>query len=342
LKFDKTKVKKILVIKPAAIGDVLLCTPVIENLRINFPDAYIVFLTQKYCKEALAGNPFLNRILTYDLALDSGGFIVKNIRKQKYDLVIDLFGNPRTAIITMFSGARYKVGYKFNWRSIAYNIKVTPRSNEVHNVEFNLDCLRKLNLRVETSVPYFSINAVHAEYADKFFKENGLDNRETIAINPCGSWPTKVWNAEKFTELARRLDANYNVILVWGGSGERKLAEGVRESAGGKPVLIPEVDLKYLGAILKKCKAFLTNDTGPMHIGWILGVPTAAIFGPTNSHLQGPLSENSIIIKNDRIDCLGCNLTKLEECPNNHKCMNDLSVDYVMEALSDLLKMGLK
>ena len=101
MKFNRSKVKKILVIKPAAIGDVLLCTPVVENLRIDFPDAEIIFLTQKYCKEALTGNPNINRILTYDLALDSGWCLIRNIRKQKYDLVIDLFGNPRTALITL-------------------------------------------------------------------------------------------------------------------------------------------------------------------------------------------------------------------------------------------------
>jgi heptosyltransferase-3 len=139
---DKSKINKILVIKPAAIGDVLLSTPVPENLRHNFPNAEIVFLTQKFCKEVLTGNPFINRILTYDLKLDSGRCIIRNIRKQKYDLIIDLFGNPRTAIITFRSGARYKVGYTFNWRSVAYNIKVKPRGGEVHNIEFNLDSLK--------------------------------------------------------------------------------------------------------------------------------------------------------------------------------------------------------
>lgn len=105
MKFDKSEVNKILIIKIAAIGDVLLSTPVIENLRNNFPDAQINFLTQRFCRDVLADNPFLSAheggVLTYDLSLgDSSRCIIKNIRKQKYDLVIDLFGNPRTALIT--------------------------------------------------------------------------------------------------------------------------------------------------------------------------------------------------------------------------------------------------
>ena len=159
-KFDKSKINKILVIKPAAIGDVLLSTPVVENLRYSFPDAEIYFLTQKFCKEVLTGNPFITRVLTYDLSLDGGWFIIKNIRKQRYDLIIDLFGNPRTALITYLSRAKYKVGFKFRQRKYAYNIKLDSRGGEVHNAEFNLDALRALGLEVKTSAPRFYINHV--------------------------------------------------------------------------------------------------------------------------------------------------------------------------------------
>jgi heptosyltransferase-3 len=337
LKFDKSKVKKILIIKPAAIGDVLLCTPVIENLRHNFPNAQIIFLTQKYCKEALTGNPFLDRVLTYDLSLDSGWCLIKNIRKQKYDLIIDLFGNPRTAIITLLSGAKYKVGYKFNWRALAYNIKVSPRGSRVHNIEFNLDSLRALGLEIVQNIPKFYINKINEEFADGFFKLNGLNEGEVIGINPCGTWPTKVWDRDKFKEITSRLLLNYKVLLFWGNDEERKAADEIKNAAGEKAILIPEVDIKYMGALLSKCKAFLTNDTGPMHIAWILGVNTAVIFGPTNPHLQGPLSDNSVIIRNEFLSCLGCNLTQLKDCPYGHKCMKELSIDYVYSKLMELI-----
>ncbi len=335
--FNKRKVKKILVIKPAAIGDVLLCTPVIENLRHNFPEARIVFLTQKYCKEVLTGNPFLNRILTYDLKLDSGWCLIRNIRKQKYDLVIDLFGNPRTAIITFCSRARYRVGYRFNWRALAYNLKITPRGATVHNVEFNLDSLRKLGLEIVQSSPKFYLNEIQEEFADEFFSSSGLDGKEVIGINPCGTWPTKVWGADKFAALGSRLASEYKILLFWGGRDERIVAESIKQKIGENALLIPEVDIKYMGGLLKKCRAFITNDTGPMHIAWSLGVNTEAIFGPTNSKLQGPLSENSVVISNESLSCLGCNLTKIEECPYGHKCMKELSPDHVYLKLMELL-----
>ena len=98
---------------------------------------------------------------------------------------------------------------------------------------------------------------------------------------------------------------------------------------GERAVIVPEVNLKYMGALARKCSMFITNDTGPMHIAWSLGVNVAAIFGPTNSHLQGPLNQNSIVIKNESLSCLGCNLTQIEQCPNEHRCMKDLSVEEV-------------
>ncbi len=330
MKFDKSLVNKILIIKPGAIGDVLLSTPVIENLRLNFPYAEINYLTQSFCKDVLTDNPYLTRVLTYDLKKgDSSYCLIKNVNKQKYDLIIDLFCNPRTAIITLNSEAKYRVGFPFSWRRIAYNIKVKPRSSEVHNIEFNLDTLRALDLKIVSNKPKFFLNAVHAEFADKFFAANNLNGNRVIGINPSGTWETKVWYLEKFIELCKRLSEKNKILIFWGYGNEKLDAEKIQQAVGENAILIPEVNLKYMGALLKKCDLFVTNDTGPMHIAWSMGVDVAAIFGPTNSHLQGPLSENSLVIKNESLSCLGCNLTKISECPNEHKCMRDLSVDEV-------------
>lgn len=333
-KINFDKIKKILIIKPAAIGDVLLSTPVAENIRYHFPDAEIHFLTQMYCRDALTGNPYISRVLTYNLEWDSGWFIIKKIRKSKYDLIIDLFCNPRTALITFLSGAKYKVGFRFRGRTYAYNIKIKRRSNETHNVNFNLDSVKALGLEIITSTPKFYINDVHREFAENFFSENDLNRYKTIGINPSGTWPTKVWYPEKFIELIRLFGNGFKFVLFWGNKKELDVARKIQSDSGGKSVLIPDVNLKYLGAIVQKCNVFLTNDTGPMHIASALGCNIVAIFGPTNPKLQGPLNKNSVVVSNDKISCLGCNLTLIEDCPNQHKCMAELNVNYVFSAIN--------
>jgi heptosyltransferase-2 len=323
-----------------AIGDVLLATPVIENLRHNFPDAVINFLTQDFCREVLVDNPFLTRVLTYDIKKgDSSYCLIRNVHNQDYDLIIDLFGNPRTAVLVLNSEAKYKVGYKFGWRRFAYNIKIKPRSSEVHNIEFNLDSLRALGLEIITSKPKFYLNAVHREFADRFFVQHGLSDN-VIGINPSGTWPTKIWPLEKFTDLAKKLSSEYKILMFWGYQNEKEDALKIKNAVGDNAIIIPEINLKYTGALLERCRLLITNDTGPMHMAWCLGVSTAVIFGPTNSHLQGPLSTNSIVIKNESLSCLGCNLTEIADCPHQHKCMQDLSVDEVYSKIINFINLN--
>ena len=206
----------------------------------------------------------------------------------------------------------------------------------MHNIEFNLDSLRALGLEIITNKPGFYLNSVHREFAESFFKENGLSGN-VIGINPSGTWPTKIWPVEKYTELAKTFSGKYKILLFWGYQGEKEIALRIKESVGENAFIIPEVNLKYTGALLEKCRLFISNDTGPMHIAWTLSVNTAVIFGPTNSHLQGPLSKNSIVIKNESLSCLGCNLTEIKDCPYQHKCMEELSVDEVYNKIAGFI-----
>jgi ADP-heptose:LPS heptosyltransferase len=173
---------------------------------------------------------------------------------------------------------------------------------------------------------------VHSEFAERFFERKGLLNSKVAGLNPSGTWKTKVWGTDKFTGLGRLLARNNKVLIFWGTAEEKQEAEKIKAAIGVNAEIIPETDLKYMGALVMKCNVFITNDTGPMHISWILGVNTVAIFGPTNPELQGPLSTNSIVVRNESLDCLGCNLTRIEDCPYEHKCMRDLSVSEVYNA----------
>ncbi len=331
---DRSRIRRILVIKPRAIGDVLLSTPVLPDLRREFPAAQIDFLVESFASPVLDGNPFINRVVTYDTRVDSSASIVSRVRKNHYDLVIDLFANPRTAVITLLSGARYRAGFPFKWRRVAYNIIVTPRSGQVHNVEFNLDALRRLGIEVTSTAPSFYLDEESGEFAHSFLVENDLAAGEFLAINIGGGWGTKRWPLDKFTELSSmiRLRLHRRVVVLYGPSEEAGAAKIARSS---RAILAPPTSLKQMGAILFRSRLLITNDSGPMHIAAALGVPTLAIFGPTSPHLQGPYGNISEIVRNEKLDCLECNLTK---CPIGNLCMNELHPETVFEESQNLIR----
>ena len=308
----------------------------LKNLRLAFPNATLDFLTEFPSKEVVFGNPNVDTVFAFNIKEETGLSLIMKIRRQRYDLVIDLFGNPRSAIVAYFSGAQHRVGYRFGWRKHCYNILIEPRGGEVHNIDFNLDALKAINVPVIDRSPYFPRSDDAKEFAGDFFRKEHLDGTFVVAINPGGGWYTKRWRAKSYAELGNRLRTEFDasIIITWG-PGEEPLAEEIRSLMGGNATLIPKSTLKQLGAILEQCSLMVTNDSGPMHIAAVLGTPIAAIYGPTHPELQGPATDKSVIVRKEDLSCLGCNLT---ECPIGNPCMEGLEVDVVLGAVRKLIE----
>ncbi len=334
MRIQHSNIQRILVIKLRAIGDVLLSTVVLKNLRAAFPAAQIDFLTEKPGSHVVKGNPVIDTVLAFDSRTQSSIGLLLLIRRRRYDLVVDLFGNPRSAIASLVSGARYRVGYRFKWRQHCYTIAVEPRGGEVHNTQFNLDALGEMGIPIFDRSPSFPTGDEDREFAREFFRWNDLDGASVVALNPGGGWLSKRWRARSFAELGDRVarSSSAKIVLVWG-PGELSIAEEIRSSMVEPVIVIPPATLKQLGAILERCSVVVTNDSGPMHIASVLGTPVVAIFGPTRPDLQGPVGEKSIVVQNSRLVCLGCNYTT---CPIGNPCMEELSVDEVFHAFTQL------
>ncbi|CUS90477.1 glycosyltransferase family 9 protein [Candidatus Kryptobacter tengchongensis] len=333
---SKEKINKILVIKLRAIGDVLLSTAVLKNLRYNFPNAKIDFLTEPPAKEIVDGNPFIDELIIFEREKNN---LIKfwELRKRKYDLVIDLFCNPRSALLTFITGAKYRVGYAFRGRSYAYNVKLKPRKEVHHNVEFNLDALRAIGLEIIDKEIYIQLNEEAEKFAEKFWKENNLNGKLVIALNPSGTWETKRWGIEKFAKLGDIIAKNFNakILILWGNQKELEDAQKIFSIMEEKPLIPPKTNLKQLASILKRCSFTISNDSGPMHISTAVGTPTLGIYGPTNPYAQGPYGEKHLWVRKEDLECIACNLTK---CPIGNICMKDLTVETVFEAFLKLVE----
>jgi ADP-heptose:LPS heptosyltransferase len=266
-------------------------------------------------------------VLVFDPKKEGGLGLITRIRRRRYDLVIDLFGNPRSAIVTLLSGAPQRVGYRFGWRQYCYTRVVEPRGGEVHNTEFNLDAIRAIGVPVVSRAVTFPVGEAAQKVADAFFREHHLGGQFVVALNPCGGWSSKRWGIDQFAALgdllAERLNAK--IVILWG-PGEQPDAERLASAMRATTTMLPPTSLKELAAILGKCSLVATNDSGPMHIAASMRTPVVAIFGPTNPGLQGPYDTPHAVVRNESLDCLGCNLTT---CPIGNPCMTDLTPESV-------------
>ena len=338
------QLQKILIIKLRAIGDVVLSTPVIENLRAAFPNATIEFLTESPSAPIVQNHPELNRVIVYPRQrlekwpvyrrwfFDSQ-FLWK-LRAEKYDLVLDLFGNPRSAIMTRVTGAPRRIGYNFRGRRAAYTTVVTNRGAEVHEVEFNLDALRALQIPVVNHQPKIFVPEEDKRIIQSWIEQNQLTGRFLIGLNPSGSWPAKRWPNEKFIQLGKRLRDRFSavVVVLWG-PGEKEMAQKIAGKIGEDSLLAPQTTLLQLAALCQKLELLVSNDSGPMHISAAMGTPTLGLYGPTNSNLQGPYGRKARAVAHWDIPCLGCNRLT---CPLMD-CMNYLTVDEVFKEAKRLL-----
>jgi len=339
LKIEKENIKKILVIKFGGIGDVLLSTPVITNLKKYFPDAEIHFLTHSSCREIFIDNPDIERYYTYNFGEPDSKRLLKSMRDKSFDLIIDLYGNPRTASICFFSKAKYRVGFNFRNRKYAYNIIAEAKNNKEHNVEFNLDALREIGIPIESKELTFYFNDSHRRFADDFSSKNGIDNKDIFGIIISGGWETKKYKTKDYSELIKMIKDNYdvNILLIWGVENERKECEEIKSNTGNYVFISPQTNLKYAYALMKKCKVIIGNDSGLLHLSVASGTPVLGIYGPTNPVSQGPFGKKNLYIRNEKLDCLNCNLL---ECKIGNICMTELPKENIIEKINELKKLN--
>ena len=332
---DRHRVRKILVIKLRAIGDVILSTIVLKNLRAAFPNAVIHFLTEKASTPIVHDNPEIDDVVMFHLPTTGSWKFLRQLRAKQYDLVIDLFCNPRSAFMTFFSGARYRVGYPFRGRSYAYNILVPKRKEIAHNVEFNLDALRRIAVPIVDRSISLSVDPEASARMKEFLSPFIASEKPLVILNPHCTRETNKWGLEHFAELGDAITEKlgYQIIIIWG-PGEYDDAIRVKGLMRNEAIITPQTSVKDLIALISLCDFIITNDSGPKHIAAAVGTASLGINGPTNPFMQGAYSENSAWVRMDELDCIACNLTK---CKIGNICMTNLSVERVFAAFEKLV-----
>jgi ADP-heptose:LPS heptosyltransferase len=249
--------EKILIIQFRPVGDILLTTPVAEYLKENFPGVKISFLVFEQFYPVLEHNPFIDEILEIKKISKKGLFnffryifhkieIISRVRKNRYDIVLDYIGLPSSAIISFFSGAKYKVGYGDIKRGFLYNIKAGNLKFERYAVVKKYDLLAPFGIPqykplIKTRL-YFSEE--ENKFADNFYKTNNLNNKFVVLFSPDSPKIYKRWRFENYRDLGKRLAGEYAAkILIQHGPGEKEYCEKLVREIGPSAILLPDTSI---------------------------------------------------------------------------------------------------
>ncbi|MFI5218494.1 MAG: glycosyltransferase family 9 protein [Bacteroidia bacterium] len=312
---------RILIIQTAFIGDVILATPLIEKLKRFFPQAQIDFLLRKGNENLLENHPHLNRILIWDKKKNKFSNLFKiiiEIRKRKYDCVINLQRFPSTGFITIFSGAKTKIGFNKNPLSFLFTEKVNHKiGSGIHEVNRNLNLVKKLTDE-SPEIPKLYPSIKDFESVKQYQSE------KYACIAPTSVWFTKQLPQSKWLELIERLNSKFLIYLI-GGNEDIKVCDEIILKSSHRNIINLAGKLSFLqtAALMKGAEMNYVNDSAPMHIASAMNAPLTAFFCSTIPDFGfGPLSKKSKTVETlVKLSCRPCGLHGYKSCPEKHfKC----------------------
>ncbi len=321
---------KILIIQTAFIGDAILSTSLVETWKSNYPHSTIDILVRKGNEALLENNSYLNNILIWDKKKNKYANLFKliaKVRNADYDAVFNVQRFFATGLITAFSGAQIKVGYKSNPLSFLFSRSILfDTSNNLHETERNIKLLQ----------PYCTGNSLPPK-----LYPSGKDNEACeqykktnyICLAPTSVWFTKQWPKENWVKLIKHLSSTSSIYLL-GAPNDFEACEEIRKANNSPNVINLAGKLSFLesASLMRDATMNYVNDSAPMHIASSMNAPTTAIYCSTlPSFGFGPLSDDSKIIEyKEELTCRPCGLHGKKECPEGHFNCSD-TIDLLIE-----------
>jgi ADP-heptose:LPS heptosyltransferase len=323
----KPPINKILIIQTAFLGDVVLATAILEKLNDYYPDADIHFLLRKGNEAVLKQHPIIKKlwILDKQRKLGSTYDVITGLRKEKFDLAVNLQRFASSGIITALSGAKLKVGFTKNPISFLFDERfdhqISPTGNQ-HEIDRNQQLITKYTDEIASKPRLYPTSQDFDLVKD--YKRNTF-----ITIAPASVWFTKQWPKEKWVAFLDLLPTDLQVYLL-GAKGDKLLGDFLIQNSKHKMMtnLAGELSPLASAALMKDAKMNYVNDSAPMHFASSMNAPTTVIFCSTVKEFGfGPLSDNKTVIEIDqKLDCRPCGLHGHKVCPEGHfKCALEIN-----------------
>lgn len=355
---------KILIINPFGIGDVIFSTPLVQTIRESFPDSFIGYVCNKRAHEVLRLNPNLDIVYVYEkdeyreawrrsklrcLVMLSG--LLRNIRRERFDVLIDLSLGYQYGLVSKIIGIRKRFGFNYRNRGKFLTKKIGIEGfHDKHVIEYYNEMLNLLGIGPAKCqrAPKVYCTGQDMAWARDFLKSNGVNDSDLIVgvIPGCGaSWGadavSRRWDREKFADVCDSVIDRYGAkVVLLGDRKETDICTDMGRLMKHKPVMAcGKTTLSNLLGIISRCNLIITNDGGPLHIAVGLGVRTVSIFGPVDEKVYGPYpagSDHVVVSKAGRA-CRPCyRKFKLNMC-EERSCLKDIGVEEVLKAVDRLL-----
>ncbi|NJC89295.1 MAG: lipopolysaccharide heptosyltransferase II [Desulfuromonas sp.] len=322
---------------PNWIGDAVMATPALGAIRETFPEAHVTIVANPLVAELFTFHPGCDRVIRFDKRSEyvgAGGFwrFCRSLRSERFDLAILLQNAFEAAIMAVLAGIPRRAGYRTDGRGLLLTagVPAVDKKHGLHHVDYYLRMLESLGVAGGDGRLHLALTTEETGRA-----AGRLGAGQWLAVNPGASYgAAKRWIPERFAAVADGLAAEFGArVVLTGGPGEMDIGRDIERSMKIAPLnLIGRTSVRELMATLAHCRLVVTNDSGPMHIAAAFGVPTVAVFGPTDHTTTSPRAENCRIVLSP-VDCAPC---MLRECPTDHRCMIGVTADTVLSAAREL------
>ncbi len=279
IKIDKSKIRRILIVRVAKIGDVIFSTPLVRAIKKGMPGSKITYIVNEYAAPALKNNPYIDNLL-----VSKGDIHKLLIKEEPYDLAINLhaMGNRPAAQLVYLSGAKYRIANIGRDRDLFeqfHNIRWNYSTRDNSMIGANMNILDLLGIKYADKETEIFLTREEKRKALDYLKKRTKKKALILGLHPACDIPRNHWKNKRWAGLADRLVKEYNAaILLFQSPDEAETAEKIKNYMKEDPIIIPPMDLRGYMGLVSQCDYFFTLDSGPMHIAQALGVPVIGLF----------------------------------------------------------------
>jgi len=330
---------KILVIQTASLGDVILSTPLLEKLNFLYPDAAIDFLLKKGNEGLFTSHPYLHNLLIWNKSTDKYKQLIhllKIIRNEKYDLIVNLQRFSTTGFLTAFSNAKTTIGFNKNPFSFLFTKsvkhKIGKKYNGIHEIERNMELLNHLPCNQKFRVKLYPSKK-------DFACVSQYKTIKYICIAPSSLWKTKQFPSDRWIEFLKDIDNDLRIYFLGSKNDILLCNEIILHSVHKNTLnLAGKLTLLESTALMKDSFMNFVNDSSPLHLTSSTNARVTAIFCSTIPEFGfGPLSDDKMVIEvNEKLDCRPCGLHGFKNCPKEHfKCAYNIDINQLKLRLNN-------